>query len=185
MQLDSSVSLDSVLTNWLLAVDRRFPPGLLELANSFRDIIPTAWDHIFTTEPSGEDTGMNQGRLLARSGDPNRESSRSWQYNVFEKVSSHNDSRRSRNRQCVEAIRPFPKLPNPRGELVEICFGAACRGLRCLNRENCRKLHMYARPQLRKEPRENLRQVREWLETPAVRARIRLTDTARSFPNLR
>ena len=44
---------------------------------------------------------------------------------------------------------------------------------------------MYARPQLRDEPREKLRQVREWLQTPAVRARIRLTDTARNYPNLR
>ena len=185
VQSDTSVSLDSVLTNWLHTLDRRFPPGLLQLANSFRDIIPTAWDHIFTSEPSGDDASAQHGRTLSRSGDPNRETSRSWLYNVFEKVPAHADSRRSRNRQCIEAIRPFPKLPNARGELVEICFGATCRGLRCLNPDNCRKIHMFARPQLRDEPREKLRQVREWLQIPAVRARIRLTDIARGFPNLR
>ena len=188
VQTDTSVSLDQVLHNWLSAVDARFPPGLLALANSFRDIIPGAWAHIFCPSFPGRATPppeRTQDRSRRRQGDPDSETSRAWAYNVVEKVPDHPDSGRRNNRQFVEAIRPFPKVPNAQGEFIEICFGFTCRGLRCLNPGSCRKIHMAARQQLRDARREDLRHVRDWLARPAVSARLRLTDVARDFPCLR
>ena len=114
-----------------------------------------------------------------------RDSSRAWAYNVLEKIPGHPDSGRRHNRRFVEALRPFPQVPHSQGESIEICFGYACKGLRCLNEGRCRKIHMACSQDLRTARREDLRQVRDWLARPAVRSRVRLTDKARDYPCLR
>ena len=181
---DPSMSLDQVLTHWVQQVDVRFPTGLLALANSFRDTIPLAWDHIFASEPDGDpyytrDGRQHHGGNQTRVGDPEREGSRAWKYNVFEKIPGAPDSSRRRNKQCLEALKPFSKVPINPGEFIEICFGSACRGLKCQNPSTCEKQHMAARGTLRNSTRADLRQVHEWLARPEVKARIRLTDAVR------
>ena len=189
--LDHSVSLDSVLSDWMNAVDIRFPPAHITIINCFRDQIPESWNHIFSS-PTYDDTSRpvrdearqfdpDDTRRRQRRGEADRQSSRGWSHNVFMKVEGHADSVRGRNRACYEAIRPIPKVPNDNGELVEICLGASCKGIRCLNQGTCSKVHMICSPQLRQARRDNLRQVREWLRRPAVRERIQLTPVARDY----
>ena len=184
MQSDPAISLDEVLQQWIHSIDERFPPNLLDLTNRFREVIPAAWNHIFQAPPPDEDPDPAD-RHQRRSGDPSSASSRAWAYNVLEKIPGHPDSGRRHNRRFVEALRPFPQVPNSQGESIEICFGYACKGLRCLNEGRCRKIHMACSQDLRTARREDLRQVRDWLARPAVRSRVRLTDKARDYPCLR
>ena len=92
------ISLDVVLSQWLCDINRRFPPNLLAQANTFRDIWPQDWAHIFqgTVHPDdGLDGSPGRGRPISREcrrGDPDREASRSFAYNLLEKVPGHADA---------------------------------------------------------------------------------------------
>ena len=182
--------LDSALSSWIRLVDIRFPRGLLNLANAFRDIIPLAWDHIFLDSPDDaspdrprRSTTRDSGR---RTGDPDRPGSRAWAHNLFEKT-DHRDCSRNRNTDLVRAIRPFPRIKMDSGEFKEICFGWACKGAQCTAREGvCPLLHMSTRDRdLRNSDRNSMSSIRTWLRRPAVHTRVRLSSAARQLPCFR
>ena len=101
---------------------------------------------------------------------------------LLEKVPGHGDSTRGRNRHCVNQIRPFPMFqPYPNGESLEICFGACCNGMKCLQRP-CNAWHLDARGRLRNASRASTAAIRTWLNKPAVKPRIRLTEEAAALP---
>jgi len=183
-------SIDVSLSAWIERVTCRFPGDHLELANAFSERFPSQWDHIFARE--GTLDTSQAGRVTDHTtstrhgGDPDNPQSRSFTGNLLEKVTGHADSTRGRNRQCVNAIRPFPRFqPSPTGESLEICFGACCKGLRCLHGEQCNAYHLSARSRLRTASRESMAAIRLWLIKPAVRARICLTAEAAALPCFR
>ena len=176
-------SLDNTLATWITFVDSRFPRGMLNLANSFTDIIPRAWDHIFlgSEDASPPPRRASAGERSRRQGDADRPGSRAWAHNVFEKVAGHRDASRGRNANLVSAIRPFPKIKMHSGESLEICFGWSCKGCQCINsRSTCAMLHMSTRdPDLINASRSSMSTIRDWLQRPNVKARVCLTDAAR------
>ena len=183
-------SIDVSLSSWIERVNRRFPVDHLEQANAFSERIPSEWNHIFATggrrDPSPPGNNPDHIPTGGAEGDPNNPRSRSFAGNLLEKVPGHRDSVRTRNSHCVSAIRPFPTFqPTPRGESLEICFGASCKGLRCLQQGNCNQYHLAARGPLRTASRESTAAIRHWLDKPAVRARIRLTAEAAALPCFR
>ena len=182
-------SIDMALSAWIASVTRRFPSDHLQQINAFSDIIPAHWDHIFARE--GTHNPTQAGRLIDHTptsrhgGDPDNPQSRSYMGSLLEKVPGHGDSTRGRNRQCVSAIRPFPTFqPSPNGESLEICFGACCKGMKCLQRD-CNAYHLDARGRLRNASRASTAAIRTWLNKPAVRLRIRLTEEAAALPCFR
>lgn len=146
----SVASLDNTLSSWIDFVDLRFPMGLLNLANAFRDNISAEWDHIFldssdNPSPIRSPRASSSGRGHP-AGNSNRPGSRAWAHNVFIKVESHSDCARSRNLQLVRAIRPFPRIKLNSGVNQKFCVGWACKGCQCLCcQPPCPMLHMSTR----------------------------------------
>ena len=188
-------SIDISLNEWITRVNSRFPGSHLEQANSFSERIPDEWQHIFAPGPldvpgpygPADDAGpygpTNGPRIKQQDGNPDDPASSSYNGSLLEKIPRHADSVRSRNKHCVQSIRPFPRFqpPGPTGESLEICFGASCKGLKCLERGRCNKWHLDARGSLRSAPFSATADIRAWLIQPAVRQRIRLTDEAKAL----
>ena len=74
-------------------------------------------------------------------------------------------------------ISPLPKLKCKNGKFIEFCFGAACKGLKCMSSYNCQRMHLNAYGDLRYAPREAAHGILAWLERDAVRGRIHLSDS--------
>ena len=181
----SVASLDTTLSTWLDYIDARFPVGILNMANAFRDNIPEAWDHIFVgsegDRPSTRAPRPSPSGRDRRTGDRNRSGSRAWAHNVFTKVESHYDASRSRNTDLLRALRPLPRIKMDSGEYREICFSFACKGCQCIPRDGpCPLLHMSTRdPDLINASHFSMTVIRDWLRKPEVKARVRMSDAAR------
>jgi hypothetical protein len=65
---------------------------------------------------------------------------------------------------------------------VEICFGHACKTMRCPSPRSCQKIHLEARDALSQAPQAAVADILRWLVRPAVRERVRLTDKAAAIP---
>ena len=187
-----TASIDVALARWCQALERRFPLGHMAQANSFPDVIPRDWEHIFLQAGIPEagmsrygplDSGPNSPRREQQGGDGGDPNSRAYRLSLFEKVPSHQDAPRARGREFGAAVRPFPSFPDGSGEFFELCFGYACMGMRCAGR-NCRKPHLSVRSAW-DAPRSAWESTRKWLARPAVAERVRLTPEAQRIPGLR
>ena len=97
-------------------------------ANSFPDVIPRDWEHIFLragTPPAGlarygpSDGGQHSPRREQQVGDGGDPNSRAYRLSLFEKMPSHQDFSRARGREFGAAVRPFPSFPDGSGESFE------------------------------------------------------------------
>lgn len=108
--LGTVACIDSALSAWIRLVDIRFPSDLLTFANAFRDIIPSAWGHIFLV-PSGDASPIRSSRSSnrdrgRRTGDADRPGSRAWAHNIFEKK-----DHRSLCRGTTDVLFPLGPIP--------------------------------------------------------------------------
>ena len=188
-----TASIDVALAQWCATLELRFPPGQMAQANSFTDVIPRDWEHIFLRHGTPEaglsrygplDGGQQPPRRnLPGGGNGDDQQSRAYRMSIFEKVATHPDCSRTRGRDFSAAVRPFPSFLTASGESIELCFGYACMGMRCA-RGTCQKPHLSVRSTW-DAPRSAWENTRQWLSRPAVADRVRLTPEAQRIPGLR
>ena len=112
-------------------------------------------------------------------GDPSNPNSHAFTGSLFEKIPTHGDSARSRGGPLTRALQPFPAFVTSRGESVEICFGFCCKHARCPGRR-CNRMHLTARSaDLQSATPDQVAGIIQWLRSPAVQPRVRLTGEAR------